>query len=69
MAQVSNSQGVFTGINELHVVKGGFGDRFTLPTGVSAVEVPVAEVEAVARITELTVTPFVSTLTQQQATW
>jgi hypothetical protein len=43
MAQVSNSQGVFTGINELHVVKGGFGDRFTLPTGVTAVEVPVAE--------------------------
>ena len=43
MAAVSNAVGVFTGIDELHVVKGGFENNFTLPQGVSPVEVPVAE--------------------------
>lgn len=43
MAQVSNSTGVFTGIDELHVVAGGFNTGFTLPQGVTPTEVPVAE--------------------------
>ncbi len=43
MANVSNASGVFTGINEMHVVKGGFADGFTLASGQSLVEVPVAE--------------------------
>lgn len=44
MANVSNATGVFTGINELHVVPGGFAAGFTLPTGVNApTEIPVAE--------------------------
>lgn len=43
MDAVSNSVGVFTGIDELHVVKGGFDTGFTLPNGVTPVEVPVAE--------------------------
>ena len=43
MANVSNSSGVFTGISELHVLDGGFGEGFTLPSGKSLVEVPVAE--------------------------
>lgn len=43
MAAVSNSTGVFTGIDELHVVKGGFDANFTLPNGVTPKEVPVAE--------------------------
>lgn len=43
MANVSNSSGVFTGISELHVVKGGFEDSFTLAEGASLVEIPVAE--------------------------
>ena len=43
MAAVNNSTGVFTGIDELHVVKGGFETGFTLPAGITPVEVPVAE--------------------------
>ena len=43
MANVSNATGVFTGISELHVVKGGFADGFTLGDGASLVEIPVAE--------------------------
>lgn len=43
MANVSNANGVFTGLNELHVVSGGFADGFELATGASLVEVPVAE--------------------------
>ena len=43
MANVSNASGVFTGISELHVVKGGFANGFTLGEGASLVEVPVAE--------------------------
>lgn len=43
MANVSNASGVFTGINELHVVKGGFSAGFTLGKDASLVEVPVAE--------------------------
>lgn len=44
MASVSNSSGVFTGINELHIVPGGFANNFALPTGVTKpTEVPVAE--------------------------
>lgn len=43
MANVSNANGVFTGISELHVVKGGFADGFTLGNGASLVEIPVAE--------------------------
>ena len=43
MASVSNSTGVFTGINELHVVAGGFASGFTLASGATLVEVPVAE--------------------------
>lgn len=43
MANVSNAKGVFTGINELYVVAGGFGNNFAIPEGSSAVEVPVAE--------------------------
>lgn len=44
MANVSNANGVFTGLNELHVVPGGFADGFALPSGVTApTEVPVAE--------------------------
>ena len=43
MANVSNSTGVFTGINELYVVAGGFGTDFALAEGKSLVEVPVAE--------------------------
>lgn len=43
MANVSNASGVFTGISELHVVKGGFADGFTLGDGQTLVEVPVAE--------------------------
>lgn len=43
MASVSNSTGVFTGINELHVVAGGFASGFTLAQGSTLVEVPVAE--------------------------
>lgn len=40
---VSNASGVFTGINELHVVNGGFDTGFTLGSGKSLVEIPVAE--------------------------
>lgn len=43
MANVSNSSGVFTGLNELHVIEGGFGTGFTIPSGKSLVEIPVAE--------------------------
>ena len=44
MANVSNANGVFTGISELHVVKGGFDTGFALPSGVAApTEIPVAE--------------------------
>lgn len=43
MASVSNANGVFSGINEMHVVKGGFAAGFTLASGSSLVEVPVAE--------------------------
>lgn len=43
MANVSNANGVFTGINELHVVAGGFAAGFTLAAGQVLVEVPVAE--------------------------
>ena len=43
MANVSNSTGVFIGINELHVVAGGFASGFTLASGATLVEVPVAE--------------------------
>ena len=43
MANVSNATGVFTGISELHVVKGGFAAAFTLGDGQSLVEIPVAE--------------------------
>ena len=43
MAAVNNSTGVFTGIDELHVVKGGFETGFALPAGITPVEVPVAE--------------------------
>lgn len=43
MASVSNASGVFAGLNELHVISGGFGTGFTVPTGGSLVEVPVAE--------------------------
>lgn len=42
MANVTNANGVFTGISELHVIAGGFGTGFTLGGG-SLVEVPVAE--------------------------
>ena len=41
MANVSNANGVFTGINELHVVPGGFGANYATATGIT--EVPVAE--------------------------
>ena len=43
MANVSNASGVFTGLNELHVVSGGFADGFELATGATLVEIPVAE--------------------------
>ena len=43
MANVSNAKGVFTGISELHVVKGGFADGFTLAEGSALTEIPVAE--------------------------
>lgn len=43
MANVSNANGVFTGISELHVVKGGFASGFTLDSGATLVEIPVAE--------------------------
>lgn len=43
MANVSNANGVFTGISELHVVKGGFASGFTLASGATLVEIPVAE--------------------------
>ena len=43
MANVSNASGVFTGLNELHVVSGGFADGFELAEGASLVEIPVAE--------------------------
>jgi hypothetical protein len=44
MANVSNATGVFTGIDALYVVPGGFADGFALPSGVSTpTEVPVAE--------------------------
>lgn len=42
MANVSNSTGVFTGINELHVISGGFATGFGLGGG-TLVEIPVAE--------------------------
>ena len=43
MASVTNDHGVFSGLNELHVIAGGFGAGFTVPQGKSLVEVPVAE--------------------------
>ena len=43
MTNVSNSSGVFTGISQLHILPGGFGAGFTLPSGKSLTEVPVAE--------------------------
>lgn len=43
MANVSNANGVFTGISELHVVKGGFANGFTIASGATLVEIPVAE--------------------------
>ena len=43
MASVTNDHGVFSGLNELHVIKDGFGAGFTIPSGKSLVEVPVAE--------------------------
>ena len=43
MAAVSNATGVFTGIDELHVIPGGFGTGFTIPSGKTLTEVPVAE--------------------------
>ena len=43
MANVSNATGVFTGISELYVVDGGFAEGFTLASGSSLEEVPVAE--------------------------
>ncbi len=43
MANVSNASGVFTGISELHVISGGFSAGFTLPSGGTLTEIPVAE--------------------------
>lgn len=44
MANIAqNNINKFVGISALHVVKGGFGTNFALPTGGSLVEVPVAE--------------------------
>lgn len=43
MANVSNATGVFTGISELYVISGGFAAGFTLPSGGSLTEIPVAE--------------------------
>ena len=44
MANISaNNTNKFVGISALNVIKGGFGEAFSLPQGGSLVEVPVAE--------------------------